>query len=369
MQYKTIKEVRLSRLGMGNMRLPEREDGTIDYEKAKAIIDKAYQSGINYYDTAYIYHGGKSEVFVGEALKEYPRDSYYVADKYNFQAEPDFRKQFAQQLERLQMDRIDFYLLHGIQDNFVDDILNCGCIEYFDGLKKDGKISYLGFSFHGSEANLLKALEMYDWDFVQIQLNYYDWEYGNQRRLYEILSDRNIPVVVMEPVHGGMLAQMNPASEALLKEADPDASLASWAMRWIMSLDGVYVVLSGMSNVEQMEDNVKTFNEERYLDEEGFALVKKAAELLRKDVSMPCTGCRYCVANCPMGLEIPELMRAYNDMKVSGSWRLQNLLGLDEDKQPSACIGCGSCTAHCPQSLAIPLAMQEMTELMREGLD
>ena len=368
MQYKEFKDgIKLSKLGMGNMRLPEKEENgikTIDYEAGKAIIDLAYKEGINYYDTAYIYHGGKSEWFIGEALKDYPRDSYYIADKFNFQAEPDYAKQFEEQLERLQMDRIDFYLLHGIQDNFVDDILSCGCIEYFDQLKKAGKIRYLGFSFHGNEENLLKTLEVYPWDFVQIQLNYYDWEYGNHKRLYEILKERNIPVMVMEPVHGGLLATLNESSAKLLKENDPEASLASWAMRWVNSLDQVQVTLSGMSTLEQMMDNVNTFSDSRQFTEREKDLVKEAAELLRKDVSFPCTACRYCVPNCPIGLNIPDLLRAYNEMKTGGEWRLINLFGLPEEKRPSACIGCYSCTAHCPQALEIPKAMREMSEIL-----
>ena len=365
MQYKTFQNISLSRLGMGNMRLPEKEEGgrkVIDYEKAKAIIDEAYQSGINYFDTALIYHGGQSEVFIGKALKEYPRSSYYVADKYNFLAMPDYEKQFALQLERLGMDHIDFYLLHGIQDNFADDILNNGCIEYFAKMKEEGKISYLGFSYHGNEENLLKSLEKYDWDFVQIQLNYYDWEYGNQRRLYEILKERNIPVMVMEPVHGGLLSRLNDEARELLKKEDPDASPASFAMRWVMSLDGVQVVLSGMNEVEQVKDNVKTFSENREVTEEEKELLKKAASLLRKDVPMPCTGCRYCTPNCPMELNIPELLISYNESRGHESWRLTGLWGLPEDKQPKACIGCGACTAHCPQSLDIPSAMREMAE-------
>lgn len=369
MQYKEFKDgIRLSRLGMGNMRLPvlEGKDNEIDYDKAKAVIDAAYRSGINYYDTAYIYHGGMSEVFTGKALKEYPRESYYVADKFNFQAQPDYEKQFAEQLGRLGMDYIDFYLLHGIQDNFAEDILKSGAIEYFDGLKKEGKIRYFGFSYHGNEENLLKVLAAYPWDFVQIQLNYYDWEYGNQRRLYEILAERAIPVMVMEPVHGGLLAKMNEASASLLKEADPEASLASWAMRWVMSLDNVQVVLSGMGDLEQMNDNAATFSENKNVTEKEKDLLKKAAELLRNDIAMPCTACRYCVPNCPMNLNIPELLRSYNDMKTGGAWRLVNLFGLPEESRPTACIGCGNCTAHCPQSLAIPDAMQEMAQSLEQ---
>ncbi len=355
---------------MGNMRLPEyEEDGRkhIDYAKAKEIIDCLYAAGVNYYDTAYIYHGGESEAFVGRALAGYPRDSYYIATKFNYQADPDFRRQFTQQLANLDRAYVDFYLLHGIQDNFADDILGCGCIPYFEEMKKEGKIRFLGFSFHGSEANLLKTLACADWDFVQIQLNYYDWEYGNQRRLYEILEERGIPVVVMEPVHGGMLANLNDEAAAYLREQDPDASFASWAMRWIKSLPGVQVVLSGMSTVEQAEDNIRTFSEAADLGEEEKAVTKHVAELLRKELAVPCTGCRYCVPNCPMGLEIPKLLAAYNTAVPGGQlWQLRSLRLMPEDKWPTACIGCGACTAHCPQALDVPAYMQKMAEALRE---
>lgn len=370
MQYKPFKDgVSLSRLGMGNMRLPIVADDPaqpIDYPKAKAIIDAAIKAGVNYFDTAYIYHGGLSEVFTGKALAEYPRDSYYVADKFNFQAQPDYVAQFEEQLNRLRMDRIDFYLLHGIQDNFVDDILKSGCIEYFDKLKKQGKIRFLGFSFHASVDNLMKMLAAYDWDFVQIQLNYYDWEYGNQRRLYEILAERGIPVMVMEPVHGGLLAKLNEKARSLLKGEDPELSPAAWSMRWIKSLDGVQVVLSGMGDVEQLEDNARTFSERPDVNDHEREVLKQAAALLRPEVALPCTGCRYCAPNCPMELDIPNLLIAYNDMKADAAWRLVNLLGLPEEKRPSACVGCGACTAHCPQALPVPDAMREMAEAMAQ---
>ncbi len=371
MQYKPFKDgICLSRLGMGNMRLPQKEENgrkVIDTEKANALIDACYKAGINYYDTALIYHGGKSESFIGKALSAYPRDTWYIADKYNVLAMPDYTKQFPLQLERLGVDRIDFYLIHGIQDNFVDEVLTNGCIEYFDKMKKEGKIRYFGFSYHGNEANLLRCLNAYDFDFVQIQLNYYDWEYGNQRRLYEILEERGIPVMVMEPVHGGLLSRLNPEASAFLRDFDPSSSAASFAMRFVMSLPGVQVVLSGMNELSQLEDNVKTFSENREMSKEEKAAVKKAAELLRKDVPLPCTGCRYCVPNCPMGLEIPELLIAYNEFKGDHVWRLNGVLGLPKDKQPSACIGCASCTAHCPQSLDVPAAMREMAEALENA--
>ncbi len=368
MLYKEFKnEIKLSRLGMGNMRLPiiENDSGQkIDYQKAKAIIDKAIESGVNYFDTAYIYHNGESEVFTGKALAEYPRDTYYVADKFNFQVQPDYKIQFEEQLDRLQMSYIDFYLLHGIQDNFVDDILACGCIEYFRELKEQGKIRYLGFSFHGSIESMEKMLNGQEWDFVQIQLNYYDWEYGNQKKLYKMLTEAGIPVMVMEPVHGGLLARLNEQSAGLLKAYEPGATLASWAMRWVMSLENVQVVLSGMSDVEQMLDNVRTFSEGKSVTQEEKRLLKKAAALLRPEIAVACTGCRYCYPNCPQQLDIPTLISAYNEAKADASWRLVNVTALPREKQPMSCIGCGNCVEHCPQKLPIPEVMKEMTNMM-----
>lgn len=368
MQYKAYKnDIQLSRLGMGNMRLPTSGDepnSPIDYEKAKAIIDECMRSGINYYDTAYIYHGGESERFVGKALAEYPRDSYYVADKFNLEANPDYKAQLDEQLEKLGMDYIDFYLLHGIGDHSADKFLSNGCIAYFDEKKKEGTIRNLGFSFHGSPDTLRKVLPAYDWDFVQIQLNYYDWVFGTAKEQYEILAEAGIPVIVMEPVHGGMLAKLNEKTAATLKEADLNRSIASWAMRWVMGLDNVQVVLSGMSDMEQVKDNIATFSEAKPLSEEECKLVEQVAADYRSDVSVPCTACRYCVTDCPVGLDIPKLLAVYNESKIGGPWRLQQLMGLPEDKRPGACIGCGSCTGHCPQTIDVPKYMAEMVEII-----
>lgn len=245
------------------MRLPVigEDQGNIDYDKAKDIIDYAYKNGVNYFDTAYIYHNQKSEEFLGKALSEYPRDSYYVTDKFNLQAQPDYKIQFEEQLSRLNVEDIDFYLMHGIQDPWVDEFISCGAIDYFDEMKKQGKIKNLGFSFHGSIGTLERMLGLYKWDFVQIQLNFLDWYYGDAKAQYEMLEKANMPIMVMEPVRGGKLAKMTPEAEAMYKEADADSSIASWAMRWVMSLPQVQVILSGMSNMEQVEDNVRTFSE------------------------------------------------------------------------------------------------------------
>ena len=368
MQYKAFQGASLSRLGMGNMRLPtlENMDGQpIDYDRAKAIIDNAVRMGVNYFDTAYIYHGGESERFVGRALADYPRESYYVADKFNLEANPDYKAEFAEQLERLNMEYIDFYLLHGIGDHSADSFMSNGSIEYFDGLKREGKIRWLGFSFHGSPDTLRRLLKAYHWDFVQIQLNYYDWYFGTARQQYEILTQMGIPVMVMEPVHGGMLAKLNEKTAQMLKDAAPERTLASWAMRWVLGLDNVQVVLSGMSDLDQLQDNVNTFSESLPLNEKEQALVEKVVQLYRADVSVPCTACRYCCPDCPIGLEIPALLAAYNDAKIGGAWRLASLNALPENRRPAACIGCGSCTGHCPQRIDVPKYMREMAELMK----
>lgn len=370
MQFEDYKNnIKLSLLGMGNMRLPTvggEPSSPIDYEKAKAIIDQCIRDGINYFDTAYIYHGGRSEAFVGKALAEYPRDSYCVADKFHYGANPDFRAQFVEQLKRLNMDYIDFYLLHGIRDDSFEKYTSCGCVEYFKEKKAEGAIRHLGFSFHGSPDTLRKLLPVYDWDFVQIQLNYYDWVFGTVKEQYEILTEAGIPVIVIEPVRGGMLAKLNEKTAAKLKAADPEHSLASWAMRWLIGLDNVQVVLSGMSDLEQLADNVATFSKAKPLTDEERALAEQVAADYRTDVSVPCTACRYCTDDCPVGLEIPKLLASYNEFKIGGPWALMSLNELPEDKRPAACVGCGACTGHCPQSIDVPKHMAEMAEVIRK---
>ncbi len=364
MEYVKFMDISLSRLGMGAMRLPQVGEGftaPIDTARAEEIIDYCMANGVNYYDTAYIYHMGKSEVLLGEALSKYPRESFYVADKYNLHAKADYKAQFAEQLERLQMDYIDFYLLHGIDDNLASGYLDNGCIEYFLELKKAGKIKYLGFSFHGMPETLKQILPRHDWDFVQIQLNYYDWNHGTAKEQYDILKENNIPIMVMEPVHGGMLASLTDDGNAMLKAAEPNKSIASWAIRFVVGLD-VAVILSGMSNMEQVIDNVQTFQENKRLSDADNALIEEACELLYRNIAATCTSCRYCVNDCPVGLDIPSLLNVYNDYKTGGPWRLGRLEGFPEDKRPDACISCGACVEQCPQNLDVPRFMTEMTE-------
>ena len=342
MRYERFRDnVKLSKLGLGAMRLPQTEPGfagPIDESKAREMIDYCMQHGVNYYDTAYIYHGGKSEAVLGRALSKYPRDSFYMADKFNVQANPDYEAQFSEQLNRLQTEYIDFYLLHGITDLTVGDYEACGCIPYFQEQKRMGKIKYLGFSFHGTPDCLRELLKKNCWDFVQIQLNYYDWYQGTAKRQYEILKEQGIPVMVMEPVHGGMLAGLPEECLRLLPETG--VSPAAWALRFVMNLPGVAVVLSGMSDMRQTEENIETAASGYELADEELSKLEKISRMLRRKIAVPCTGCRYCCDNCPQGLDIPSLLAAYNDYRdeaaASGNsdmaiWRLLRLKALPEE--------------------------------------
>jgi len=362
MHYTKFMDKSLSLLGMGCMRLPQQGEGwgkPVDIPKAEELLDYCMKNGVNYFDTAYVYHGGDSEVFLGKVLQKYPRESYYLADKYNLLAQPDYRIQFPEQLERLQTDYIDFYMCHGISDNYISGYLGNGGVEYFAEEKERGRIKHLGFSFHGKPEVLREALKYRDWDFVMIQLNYYDWFHGQAREQYEVLREHNIPIMVMEPVHGGMLTNLTDEGNAMLRAADAEKSAASWAMRFVMNLPGVVTVLSGMSDMTQVRDNVATFKERKPITEDDKAMLEKAAALLLETIGAKCTFCRYC-DGCPHELDIPEILRIYNDFKAGGDWRLRRLTALDEGKRPSACDKCGVCVGQCPQGLDIPRYMEEM---------
>ncbi|MCQ2558446.1 MAG: aldo/keto reductase [Oscillospiraceae bacterium] len=370
MIYKPFQNISLSRLGLGNMRLPQVNPkdpkSPIDYAAAHKIIDRAYAEGINYFDTAYVYNAGDSERCLGECMKKYPRDSFYLATKFNYGANPDYKAVFQEQLERLQTDHIDFYLLHCLLDFNIDNYLNCGCIEYFLKMKEEGKISYLGFSSHASPETLRRMADHHAWDFAQIQLNYFDWNYGTTKEEYQILEEHNIPIMVMEPVRGGRLSALTPDAEAVLKEAHPDWSISSWALRFVQARPQVQVILSGMSAVEQVEDNLNTFSAENGLSAEDEAIVTKAVEMFRSQLQVPCTKCSYCTPDCPMQINIPEYLRLYNDYKVSGPFVLREYGDIESVGKPTDCIGCGSCTGHCPQNINTPEIMAELAKLVQK---
>ena len=371
MIYSNFKDIKLSKLGMGNMRLPSigggKGNSPLDFSESARMIDAALKGGVNYFDTAYVYQGGESERCVGEAMKKYPRDSFYLATKFNYGANPDYKAVFAEQLQRLQTDHIDFYLIHCLLDSNIENYLNCGCIEYFEQMKKEGKITYLGFSNHASPETLRRFADAHKWDFAQIQMNYLDWEFSTSEEEYNILTERNIPVVVMESVRGGRLSDLTPELNAKLLAAQPDRSVSSWAFRWLMRHENVMVMLSGMSTMEQVEDNLKTFESDCALTDEQCAFLKEIAHEFKTGFTIPCTACRYCTDDCPQQLDIPGLLKVYNEYKYDGWWHKGMLKDFSDEKLPSNCIGCGTCTGHCPQGIDIPSYMKKLANLQETG--
>ena len=371
MIYTNVCGDRLSLLGFGTMRLPcsgGPED--IDQAQVDAMVDYALAHGVNYFDTAEPYHGGKSEAAIGKALARYPRDSYRLADKYpgHQYLEPmDPGEIFFQQLKKCGVDYFDYYLLHNVNENSIRAYCDeeYGIVPFFLEQKRLGRIRHLGFSCHGFPENLEAFLDKYGdvLEFCQIQLNYLDWSLQDAERKYAILSERGMPIWVMEPVHGGVLVNLPEAEAEKLRAAHPDESIASWGFRWLQGLENVHMVLSGMSNLEQMIDNVKTFDTRRPLDEAETALVYEAAEALKQN--LPCTGCRYCCAGCPLGLDIPYILTNYNEYRMAGSLNLnitQRVDFLPEGKRPEDCIACGQCAKACPQKIDVPKAMRDFGE-------
>lgn len=366
MIYRKFQDKELSLLGFGTMRLPMLPDGSIDDAQVQAMTDYAITHGVNYFDTAYPYHSGLSEVSIGKALKKYPRDSWYLADKFpghQIASSYDPKAIFEEQLEKCGVEYFDFYLLHNVYENSLATYLDprWDILGYFKEQKRLGRIRHLGFSAHGGIEVLTKFLDLCgdDMEFCQIQLNYLDWTLQNAREKYQLLTERNIPVWVMEPVRGGRLCQLSPEEEARLKTEDPSAGIPSWGFRFLQDLPNVTMILSGMSNLPQMEDNVHTFETHRPLTNSQTGLLLDIAEGMKD--SVPCTGCRYCTDGCPMGLNIPMLISIYNEMRFSPVLNTaMRIEGLPEDKQPTACIGCGACAAICPQQIDIPDALASL---------
>ena len=372
MIYREFRALQLSALGFGTMRLPTLEGGAIDEAQTMEMVRYAMEHGVNYFDTAYPYHGGMSEVVLGKALKEYPRESYYLATKYpghQISAAYDPAAIFEEQLQKCGVEYFDFYLLHNVYENSIHTYMDpkWGIVEYFLEQKRQGRIRYLGFSSHGGMDNLTEFLDYCgaQMDFCQIQLNYLDWTLQNAKAKYELLTERGIPVWVMEPVRGGRLAKLSDVEEAKLKALRPEESIAAWGFRWLQELPNVTVTLSGMSNMTQMEDNIKTYLEEKPLrGEEHRVLAEIAAGMLD---SIPCTGCRYCCDGCPMGLEIPMLLDIYNDLRFSPAFTVaMRMEALPKEKSPAACIGCGACQQMCPQGIQIPELLKECAALMEK---
>ena len=372
MMYRDFQDVKLSALGMGAMRLPvvDGDDSKIDEATAFAMVDEAMARGVNYYDTAWGYHNGNSELVMGKALARHPREKFYLATKfpgYDLSNMGKVEEIFEKQLEKCQVEYFDFYLFHNVCEMNIDAYLDpkYGTYDYLLAQKKNGRIRHLGFSAHGDYDVMKRFLEAYgkDMEFCQIQLNYLDWDFQDAKRKVELLDQWNIPVWVMEPLRGGKLASLAPKDEAKLKALRPDEGVPAWAFRYLQSIPSVVVTLSGMSNMEQMKENIATFEMDKPLNETELETLHAIAQGMVKKIVLPCTACHYCTSHCPQGLDIPNLLSLYNEhcFTQGGFIAPMALSAIPADKQPSACIGCRSCEAVCPQGIKISEAMADFT--------
>ena len=370
MIYREFQGEKLSALGMGAMRLPvvDGDDARIDEAAAAAMVDYAMAHGVNYYDTAWGYHNGNSELVMGRALARYPRESYFLADKfpgYDLSNMDKVESIFEKQLEKCGVEYFDFYLFHNVCEMNIDAYLDpkYGIFDYLTAQKKAGRIRHLGFSAHGSYAVMKRFLEAYgsEMEFCQIQLNYLDWKFQGAKEKVELLQAYNIPVWVMEPLRGGKLASLAPADEEKLQALRPQEGIPAWAFRFLQSIPAVTVTLSGMSNMKQMQANIRTYETEQPLDENEIQTLLNIADAMVGKIALPCTACHYCVSHCPQGLDIPNLLALYNEhcFTDGGFIAPMALSAVPEDKRPNSCIGCRSCEAVCPQQIRISEAMAD----------
>jgi predicted aldo/keto reductase-like oxidoreductase len=372
MYKKKYKNSDVSMLGLGCMRLPKikPDKDDIDYVKAQEIVDYALSHGINYVDTAHGYHGGQSQIFLGKALKKHDRSSFLLATKlplWSVEKSEDAEKIFNLQLERLQTDYFDFYLFHAVNNGSFKKSVKLGIYDILAKKKQEGKIRNLGFSFHDSPDVLEEVCNTYKWDFAQIQLNYLDWEMQDAKRQYEILERHGIPCIVMEPVRGGALANPCDKANELFLNARPDKSVASWAIRYAASLPNVMTVLSGMSTIDQIIDNVKTMSNFEPLTKEDYMVVDKAIEAYKVKDVIPCTGCRYCM-DCSFGVDIPIMFTLYNKYAIDKNLETfkKAYNDIDETERADKCEACGNCMKLCPQAIKIPEKMEMIRELYKK---
>lgn len=374
MIYRDFKGLKLSGLGLGMMRLPTNpDDGKIDEAAVAEMIDYALKNGINYFDTAWGYHGGESELVAGKCLSVYPRDSYYLASKfpgYDNSNMPKIKEIFEQQLVKCRTEFFDFYLVHNVCESNIDDYLDpkFGILEYLLEQKKNGRIHHLGFSAHANLDTMKRFLEVYGehMEFCQLQINYMDWHFQNGAAKVELIRQAGIPLWIMEPLRGGKLATAPAGTEAAMKEMRPDESVPGWAFRFIQAIPTSTVTLSGMSNMEQLKANIATWNEDKPLNCEEFVRLVSLTDEDTKKGGLPCTSCRYCVTYCPNELPIPELISYYNEHKVTGGGFIAPMAvgGMPEEKRPSNCIGCRSCEQVCPQQIKISEMMTEFSAML-----
>ncbi len=376
MIYKNFQNIKLSALGMGTMRLPviNGDDSQIDEKAAAEMVAYAMKNGVNYYDTAWGYHAGNSELAMGRILSEYPRDSFYLASKfpgYDLSNMDKVEEIFEKQLEKCQVDYFDFYLIHNVCEMNINEYLDSkyGIYDYLLKQKENGRIRHLGFSAHGSCEVIKRFLDAYgeNMEFGQLQLNYLDWTFQDGKEKVQILTEHNIPVWVMEPVRGGKLAKLSDENEQLLKSMRPDEKIPAWAFRFLQTIPEVTMILSGMSDFEQTKENIHTFETEKPLDDKEMSELMKMAQKMLTVNTVPCTSCRYCTTHCPQQLDIPNLLGLYNEHSFSGGGFLAPaaLTVIPKEKQPDACVGCRSCEAVCPQQIKISEIMSRFTSILK----
>ena len=375
MIYKEFQDLKLSQLGMGSMRLPvtDGNDAQIDEAKAAEMVEYAMSHGINYYDTAWGYHSGNSELVMGKLLQKYPRDSFYLATKfpgYDLSNMPKVEEIFEKQLEKCQVEYFDFYLFHNVCEMNIEQYLDeqYGIFEYLMKQKENGRIRHLGFSAHGSYDVIKRFLDAYGehMEFCQLQINYVDWTLQSAEKKLKLLEEHQIPVWVMEPLRGGMLAKHSEENTEKLKELRPDETVPAWAFRFLQSLPNVSVILSGMSDFEQMKGNIHTFETEEPLNEKEMEVLLGIAGKLVNGV--PCTKCRYCTDHCPQGIDIPYMIELYNEHVFTGGGFLapMALMAVPKEKQPSACVSCKSCEAVCPQQIKISEVLADFVKKLSD---
>ena len=362
-----FKDLSVPLLGFGCMRLPMRGE-EVDMNELEKMVEYAMQHGANYFDTAYMYVDGKSETAMGKVLSNYNREDIILADKspaMYMKSKDDVKRIFEEQLKKCKTDYFDFYMVHNINKNTIDNYRNFEMFNQLNEFKKQGLVKYVGFSFHGTPEMLREVAPEHPWDFAQLQINYLDWDVVKAHEQYDIVQAQKIPVTVMEPLRGGGLVNLSEKAAAKLKELYPDTTPAAFGLRWAASRSNVITVLSGMSNLKQMQENIQTFIDYKDMTEAEIKAADEIAKIIQSQGEINCTACKYCTEVCPRGINIPAAFALYNQYKVTNNKGIFSMYysTLGESEKPDKCIKCGLCNKNCPQSLDIPnlLAKVEKT--------